>query len=526
MTRVPTDPDRQNYHPSSTSNLCQNAADEYTFIGDITDYWTYTQVRDRLLHMSELTDPAMRMYLIVRSMIAESKKNMPGQGLRRMTIDQLCFLLSREAGKPVSVSALYQILTLLKDLDLMVPYDTKQDVGASQLKGKEKAAKGILRSFVVRDLPPVPYTGWRNSWDKLKHYRPDWRERPPLPPMHVTTSVVDDNGRPLSKVTQVPQEALFQDPGTGPKGEEQEQDPFQDPGTEFQDPGTGIQDPGTDTPSTSEDAGSQTTLSKNSLEENDAASPRSGVDVRRTSSTGSSVRAREGGSAASSKDIAHPASKTPTAKHPREQLDLVRQVRAFYPEQLATGLPELPVISQAILDALDGDVPGADRTVQQLGARIRYRWVHHGWLSKHWDPAKSIDNQVGVAVSLVRPLKAGDRYGCANPRCENGVDVDDGAPCNVCPERVAARKAERRQQGSGPASSNAKAGTVRQDARPYEVPAPRGGAVWWDCARCDASGKGDPPERGICKSCREQAAWGDDASIAHAPEPYAATAPF
>jgi len=173
----------------------------------------------------------------------------------------------------------------------------------------------------------------------------------------------------------------------------------------------------------------------------------SSLDGRRPS-TGSSVRARESGSAASNKDRSPSASKTSKAKHTRAQLDLVRQVRAFYPEELAAELPELPVISQAILDALAGDVPGADRTAQQLGARIRHRWLHHGWLSKHWDPSKSIDNPAGVAVALVKPLKAGDRYGCANPRCENGFDVDDGAVCTVCPERLEARRVERRQQKS------------------------------------------------------------------------------
>ncbi|MFD8262042.1 hypothetical protein ACFV19_24665, partial [Streptomyces griseoluteus] len=198
------------------------SAEDYAFVGDITDYWTYTQVRDRLLLMPGLSDPAMRMYLIVRSMIAESKKNLTGQGLRRMTIDQMCFLLSRDTGKPVSVSLMYQILTLLKDLDLMVPLDTKQDVGASQLRGKEKAVRGILRGFMVRDLPPVPYTGWRNVWDKLNQYRPDWRENPPLPPMHVTTVVVDGNGRHLSKVTQVPQNVAFQVSGTEPEGSDQD----------------------------------------------------------------------------------------------------------------------------------------------------------------------------------------------------------------------------------------------------------------------------------------------------------------
>jgi hypothetical protein len=447
--------------------------------------------------MPRLTDPAMRMYLIVRSMIAESKKNLPGQGLRRMTIDQMCFLLSRDTGKPVSVSLMYQILALLEELDLMVPVDTKQDVGASQLKGKEKAVRGILRGFMVRDLPPVPYTGWRNVWDKLNHYRPDWRENPPLPPVHVTTAVVDANGRHLSRVTQVPQDVAFQDSGTEPEdsdqGADQDQDSFQDSGTAFQDSGTAFQEAGTDSGSTSENAapkqGSPTTLSK----KGDAASPRSGGDGRRPSD-GSSACAREGGSAASSKDHPTPDNEEPQAraktsskaKHTGEQLDTAREVCAFFPAELRIRL--VPVMTQAILDALDGDVPGSGRTVEQLGARIQQRWNHHGYASAFY--AGELSKPIGAAVEMVRPLKATDRYGCGNPRCEVGKDVDTGVDCHVCPERLAARRAARRDGND-------------------QFPSPRPGSsgpVWWECESpmCRKPTNGERSASGLCPNCDAQ----------------------
>jgi hypothetical protein len=181
------------------------------------------------------------------------------------------------------------------------------------------------------------------------------------------------------------------------------------------------------------------------------------------------VREAEGGVAASSTtsppDHQHDDTRRPAggqkdggkkAQHTREQLALVAAVRAFFPEHVLSGwtnpetgqvmgpLPELPVISDAILRALAGDVPGADRSVAQLGARVRRRWDHHGYASRFY--AGTMDNLVGSAIAMVRPLKSGDRYGCANPRCEDGADVDSGGPCLICPERIADRRAERRQQ--------------------------------------------------------------------------------
>lgn len=155
------------------------------------------------------------------------------------------------------------------------------------------------------------------------------------------------------------------------------------------------------------------------------------------------------------------------AKHTRQQLELVAAVRAQFPAAFLAVLPDVPTLTQAILDALAGDVPAADRTVAQLGARIGQRWNHHGWAVKFY--AGEILKPVGAAVAMVRPLKGSDRYGCANPRCEAGFSVDTGAECTVCPERIAGRQAERRQGNAQAAAGGSNAGAVEGGS----VPSPR-----------------------------------------------------
>ncbi|MFF7190525.1 hypothetical protein ACFZAR_36140 [Streptomyces sp. NPDC008222] len=225
-------------------------------------------------------------------------------------------------------------------------------------------------------------------------------------------------------------------------------------------------------------------------ETGDALSARSAGDGRRPSD-GSSACAREGGSAASSKDHPTPDHEDPQpraktsskAKHTREQLDTARQVCAFFPAELRIRL--VPVLTQAILDALDGDVPGAGRTVEQLGARIQQRWNHHGYASAFY--AGELTKPIGAAVEMVRPLKATDRYGCGNPRCEVGKDVDTGVDCHVCPERLAVRRAARRNGDD-------------------QVPSPRPGSsgpVWWECETptCGKPVSGPRSASGLCPDC-------------------------
>lgn len=238
--------------------------------GDITDYWSYTLTRDYLKLMPGLSDAGLRLYDILRSMVSQASRNRPGAGLRRMTIDQLCYLMpgsNGKAEKPVSISAMYELLSMLERLDLVVPKDMKEAAGASQYKGKEKAAKAILRGYVVKDLPPAMYTGWRNSWDKLDAYRPDWRTNPVEPPTHLTEYVTDDAGRQVPRYWVGPLTAVeaFQNSGTDTPAGPRNHDPFQDSGTAFQDSGTAVQDSGTDLAPTCGNVGPQRSLSKKSF---------------------------------------------------------------------------------------------------------------------------------------------------------------------------------------------------------------------------------------------------------------------
>ncbi|ACX71159.1 hypothetical protein pZL12.82 [Streptomyces phage ZL12] len=453
----------------------------FTFDGDITDYWTYTQLRDYLLLMPGLTHLALRMYEILRSMIAETKRNRPGSRLRRMTIDQLCYLLSTDVGKPISVSTMYEVLGVLKRLDLVVPRDSQETEGASQLKGKTKAVHGILRGFTVRDLPPATYTGWRNAWDKLDAYRPEWREAPIQPPTHTTSVTVDTEGHRLARVRRVGSViALFQDSGTVVGGSDQGDPSFQDSGTAFQDSGTAFQDPGTVSPVTSGN-GLLKEVSPTSLSKKVDAQARSGGDGRRPSA--GSTRARgEGGSAASGKTSPSPTPKNTTrgpavgktksgskkAAHSREQLDTVRRVRAFFPPELLDhGLPELPVVSSAILTAM-----GEGRTVEQMRDRIWFRWANHGF-SDIWAEEKAFNSPVGVAVALVRPLRRGDRFACPDLRCENGASLDTGEPCRLCAERLADWRAERARKRAQMPRQGANPGPVGAGSADTSLPPQR-----------------------------------------------------
>ncbi|MEU3656439.1 hypothetical protein AB0E67_27255 [Streptomyces sp. NPDC032161] len=272
----------------------------------------------------------------------------------------------------------------------------------------------------------------------------------------------------------------------------------------------------------------KTVLSETEREDEMPLAGRSPGDVRRTSTSGSSAREAEGGSAASSKNQPSPAQHDDTqqpargqkggskkAVHTAAELKTVRAVRAFFPAGLLSGwtspetgqqigaLPDVPSLSQAILDALAGDVPGAERTVAQLGARIQQRWNHHGWASKYY--AGEIDSLVGAAVAMVRPLKASDRYGCANPRCEAGADVDTGEGCTVCPERITARKAERARPGAQEDAGGANSASLGPGSSGAVMPPQRDSRDFSRGAECDGRdgmcGNPTAPGSDLCWRC-------------------------
>lgn len=261
--------------------------------------------------------------------------------------------------------------------------------------------------------------------------------------------------------------------------------------------------------------------------EDDAPTGRSPGDARRASS-GSSVRAREGGSAASGKTSPFPtpnddtrspaAGKTKNgskkATHSREQLDTVRRVRAFFPPELLDhGLPDLPVVSSAILTAM-----GEGRTVEQMRDRIWFRWANHGF-ADIWAEDGRFEKPVGVAVALVRPLRRGDRFACPDLRCENGVSLDTEEACRLCVERLAdwrAERARRRVQEPPVGANSAPAGTGSAKAAlpPQRAAQPRDTAVR-DRVETEA---GEVPSEGLAwwevEAARYQPADAEDRSPA------------
>ncbi|MGW2841899.1 hypothetical protein ACWCWD_29440 [Streptomyces sp. NPDC001493] len=267
----------------------------------------------------------------------------------------------------------------------------------------------------------------------------------------------------------------------------------------------------------------KTTTSKKTTGKNtEAAVPRSGWDVRRTSTSGSSARAGEGGFAASEGLSATPGAggardsgpeqrngpegqrQGGRARHTAAELATVRAVRRFYPQELAQALPELPRVSEAILAAMRTD----GRSVEQLGERIAYRWVHHGFAAKY--AAGELRKPVGVAIALVRPLRRGDRFACADARCESGRDVMTGEECRLCAVRLADWKSERRAGGgrqSAPGRGSASGRRARDDGF-------SGSGRLQDCAEPSCR---QPILRGggrLCPGCEQDAREAEEAAQA------------
>jgi hypothetical protein len=400
--------------------------------------WYSTRVHDWIGLCPDLRDPDVRGYLVLRSLVIEKYKN----PVRKLTLLDLCELIpSPTKGQPSSLTRVRGILEALSAVGLV----STPEGGPVKTSSRASAAGKPIR-IRVNDLPPAGYAGWRNTEDKLSH---------------ILQQRAAEAGRKSDPA------GLKSDP----RGRESDPDAAADlPEAEL----PLVSSVGTPTGG-------------------DALSARSAGDGRRPSD-GSSASAREGGSAASSKDHPTPDNDEPQAraktsskaKHTREQLDTARKVCAFFPAELRIRL--VPVLTQAILDALDGDVPGSGRTVEQLGARIQQRWNHHGYASAFY--AGELTKPIGAAVEMVRPLKASDRYGCGNPRCEVGVDVDTGVDCHVCPERLAARSAARRDGDD-------------------QFPSPRPGSsgpVWWECESpmCRKPTNGERSANGLCPDCDAQ----------------------
>ncbi|MEU1327218.1 hypothetical protein [Streptomyces microflavus] len=427
--------------------------------------WFTTRVHDWIALCPFLRDPDVRAYLVLRALVVEKYKN----PVRKLTLAVLCDLIPGPNGKPSSLTRVRGMLAGLSSVGLI----STPEGGPVKTSSRAGAAQRTMR-LRINDMPPEGYAGWRNAEVKLGH---------------------------IAEMTAAREAGRNSDPeGDGDAPEEgtgRNSDPAglnSDPRGSNSDPDPAPEQPERDGP---------LVPSFGTATGGDALSGRSPGDGRRPSA-GSSGRAREGGSAASRKTSPSPTPKTDTrgtaagtaksgskkAAHSRDQLDLVRRVRAFFPpELLESDLPDLPVLSDAILGAM-----AEGRTVEQMRDRIWFRWANHGF-ADIWAQEKAFDSPVGVAVALVRPLRRGDRFACPDLRCENGADVDTKEVCRLCVERLADWRAERarlRAQPPRQGANSARAGTgsaeaalppqrAAQPGEPFvEDSAETEGLAWWE----------------------------------------------
>ncbi|MEU9947077.1 hypothetical protein [Streptomyces sp. NPDC047939] len=399
--------------------------------------WYTTRVHDWIALCPFLRDADVRAYVVLRALVLEKYKN----PVRKLSLTVLCDLIPGPNGKPSSLTRVRGMLAGLSSVGLI----STPEGGPVKTSSRAGAAQRTIR-IRINDMPAEGYAGWRNAEVKLAH--------------------IDDAaaGREAGRNS---------DPGESGDASEEGAGRNSDPAGSNSDPQGSNSDP---VPAPEQPERERPLVpSFGTATDGDALAARSAGDARRASDRSSGAEP-EGGDAASGKTAPSPTPNDETrgpardqkggskkAVHAREQLDVVRRVRALFPRELLDakgGLPDLPTLSSAILTAM-----GEGRTVEQMGERIWYRWSNHGFADV-WADAGRFEKPVGVAVALVRPLRRGDRFACPDLRCENGASIDTGAACQLCEVRIAdwrAARARERGQKTTTAANSAPVGTRSPD---------------------------------------------------------------
>lgn len=127
--------------------------------------WHYTTMRDWIAVCPEISATAIRLYWIVRSIMHEK-----GDKSRRLSIDQLCWLLPGVNGKPTSITRVKDALRELEQAGLLSNPDgavTRQWV-MDPATGQQ--TRENFRRWQIHDLAPEGYGHWRSAIAKLAAY--------------------------------------------------------------------------------------------------------------------------------------------------------------------------------------------------------------------------------------------------------------------------------------------------------------------------------------------------------------------
>lgn len=142
------------------------------FIAPADGGWHYTIMRDWIAVCPEINATSARLYWIIRSVMHEK-----GEKQRRLSIDQLCYLLPGINGKPTSETRVKDALRELESVGLLSnpDGDVVRRWVTDPKTGKQR--KENFRRWQIHDYPAKSYDGWRSAISKLDDYTPDWRDR-------------------------------------------------------------------------------------------------------------------------------------------------------------------------------------------------------------------------------------------------------------------------------------------------------------------------------------------------------------
>jgi hypothetical protein len=147
-------------------------ADEQEFLAPADDQgWHYTTMRDWIAVCPDISATAIRLYWIIRSIMHEK-----GDKSRRLSVDQLCWLMPGINGKPCSATRIKDGLRELEEAGLLSNPDgavTRQWV-IDPKTGKQ--TKENFRRWRIHDYAPRGYDGWKSAIAKLAAYPgPGWQ---------------------------------------------------------------------------------------------------------------------------------------------------------------------------------------------------------------------------------------------------------------------------------------------------------------------------------------------------------------
>ncbi|MFJ2094679.1 hypothetical protein ACIOEW_36300 [Streptomyces sp. NPDC087901] len=158
-----TKPESAKGHPTSAEN--GQPVELYPPVDD--DGWHASQIRDWVAVCPQLSESAVRLYLIMRALVIEKRGP-----VRKLTLWELCHLLPKKRvgpGEPASPSSVSRIRELLHQLTAIGLVTTPEGHRITTSSRALAAGRGLR--IRINLMPTKDYTGPRNVFDVLDDVR-------------------------------------------------------------------------------------------------------------------------------------------------------------------------------------------------------------------------------------------------------------------------------------------------------------------------------------------------------------------